>query len=136
MSGYPDVEDALTLLLAPLASDPDNTGTETPSDLQDRLNADNYAGSFIRVGRFGGPDDGITDAGRYDVDVFAARRSVAVAVAEDVRQFLTAGPHVVGDVLLDEAVTNSGPSPAPWDDPTVRRRTASYTIAARRIHVA
>ena len=136
MSGWPDVEDALTVLLAPLASDPGNTGTETPDDLQGRLDANDYTGTFIRVGRFGGPDDGITDAARVDVDVFAARRSVAVAAAETVRQFLVAGPHVVGDVLLDEITTDSGPSPAPWDDPNVRRRTASYTVAARRVFVA
>lgn len=130
MSGFPDVEDALATLLGSIAGNPDNTGSETPTDLQARLAVPSAV--FIRVNRVGGGDDGVTDYPTVDVDVFAARRSRAVTVAEEIRQFLTAGPHYTDGALLDRVRTQTGPVERPWGDPKVRRWGATYTAESRR----
>lgn len=121
LAAFPDVEDAFCDLLADLGT----TGTVTPKDLQAHL-------PFIRCRRFGGSDDRFTDTARVDVDVLAATRAEAVQVAEAVRQRLISHPARVGTVVLDRITTTTAPREVPWEDPNVRRLTATYTVLARR----
>lgn len=125
MAPFPDVERALLDLIAPLLGSAEQTGTETPADLQQRL-------PFGRVTRVGGPDDGISDRAVVDVDVFAATRSQAYDIAESVRQLLLAAPHAVAGVVLDSVGTIVGPRELPWADENVRRWSATYRAVARR----
>lgn len=119
---FPDIERALMTLLSDLAA----TGTQTPDDLQDSM-------PFVRVARYGGPDDRFTDTARVDVDCFAASRDAAHTLAEQVRARLLSYPHVVGSTVIDRAITDNGPNEIPWsNDPNVRRFTAAYQVRARR----
>jgi hypothetical protein len=125
LAGFPDLETAIRTALADLVTDLAHTGTVTPADLQQRL-------PFIRVRRFGGTDDRLTDQARVDVDYFAASRAAAWAGAEAVRQRLISRPLRVGAVVIDQVTTTTAPIEVPWDDPNVRRVTAAYTASARR----
>jgi hypothetical protein len=119
---FPDVEVAVLDLLA--ATFPNN-GTVTPADFTDVL-------PFVRVNRYGGTDDRITDAASVAVDVFSDHRSGARDGAEQVRQLLLAGPHAVDGAVLDRVTTVSAPVEASWDNPAIRRWTATYRVTARR----
>ena len=113
---------ALITLLAGFGT----TGTVVPADLTSHM-------PYVRVARFGGGDDRFTDTARVDVDCFAATRVVAFSTAEEVRQRLLDYPHVVTDVgTLDYVSTLTSPHEVAWQDPDVRRFTASYEITARR----
>lgn len=119
---YPDLEAVVVELLSDLAA----TGTTTPPDLQTAM-------PFVRVQRYGGQDDRVTDAALVAVDAFAAVRSDAYALAESVRQRLISGPHQVGSAVVDAATTATGPNEVPWSsDQTVRRFAAAYRVTARR----
>lgn len=122
---FPDVERNLVHLLADLVGGLDHAGTETPGNLGDRL-------PYIRVRRFGGADDGISDAPVMDVDTFAGTRTAAVALAESVRDRLLAAPHHVDGVVLDHVITSTGPREIPWGGEGVRRWAATYRVTARR----
>lgn len=122
---FPDVAKALVFLLAPLAGGDGHAGTEVPADLQDRLD-------FVRVGRIGGPDNGLTDFPIVDVDFFGATRDSAVAGAEAVRDLLTGSYHFVNGVLIDTASTPVGPRELPWLGMGVRRFTGTYHLETRR----
>lgn len=128
--GYPDVETVVQDMLADLVGGASHVGSETPADLQQRL-------PFLRVTRFGGGDDGFTDAADIDVDCYGSRRSTTQHLAEQVRERLTRGSHLVvsGEVrvVLDSVLTIAGPvQPPAGPDDTVRRFTASYSVRARR----
>lgn len=125
LPGFPDIESAVGDAIAELAGGDGHWGTVTPADLQQQL-------PFIRVRRFGGSDDRLTDQARVDVDYFAATRAAAWAGAEAVRQRLISRPLRVGAVVIDQVTTTSGPIQVPWDDPNVRRVTGAYTASARR----
>lgn len=121
---FPDIEAALVDLLLDLADG--GAGTVTPADLQGMM-------PYLRVQRFGGADDGITDALNVSIDAFAADRATSRALAEAVRQRLLTGPHVVGEATIDKAITLTAPNEVPWSDSqAVRRFTASYRVTARR----
>lgn len=122
LAAWPDVELALLDLLTPLAA---NNGTETPPDFTGLL-------PFLRVNRFGGTDDRVTDTASVSVDVFAATRRDAQPLAEQVRQLLLAGPHIVDGYVLDHVSTVSAPAEAPWENTSVRRWSATYRVSARR----
>ncbi|WP_242882583.1 tail completion protein gp17 [Actinomadura litoris] len=121
MTPFPDLERALIDILSPIAS----AYTFTASDLQEHLPA-------IRVRRIGGSDDRITDTGRVDVDVYAATRAAAHALAEQVRQLLLAGPHVLPGGVIDRVVTEAAPHAVTHPDPATRQVTATYRATARR----
>lgn len=128
--GFPDVETVVQDLLADLVGGVSHVGSETPPDLQDRL-------PFVRVTRFGGADDRVTDYADIDVDCYGSRRTATLRLAEQVRQLLTRGSHVVSSegmrVVLDKVTTELAPFQPPGDeDDTVRRFTASYSVRARR----
>lgn len=123
---FPDVEDALVVLLEPLAGGPAHTGTETPTNLQDVL-------PFIRaVRRPGGFSDHVNDFATVDLDVFhSTYRTGAKPLAERVRQFLTSQKHSIGGVVIDRIECPSGPGELPWA-PGIRRMGATYTVVSRR----
>lgn len=128
--GYPDVETVVQDVIAELVGGVRHVGSETPPDLQQRL-------PFVRVTRYGGGDDGVTDAADIDVDVYGDRRTPTLRLAEQVRELLTRGSHVVSSggarVVLDAVETILAPFQPPGNgDETVRRFTASYSVRARR----
>lgn len=118
---FPDVEAALLELLDDLAT----CGTVVPSDLDSRM-------PFVKVSRFGGGDDLISDTAFVDVDTFAVQRADAYTLAEQVRQRLISGPHVLTAGVLDVVGTNTGPHEVPWANQGVRRFTAAYQVTTRR----
>ena len=125
MGSFPDTERALAHLLADLAGGLDHVGTETPANLGDRL-------PYIRVRRFGGTDDGLTDLAIVDIDSFADTRTASVDLAEAIRDRLLAGPHHVTGAVIDRVVTSTAPREIPWSGDAVRRWAATYRAAARR----
>lgn len=133
---FPDVPKAVAHLVADLVqpgyvpgSMPDRADIATPPDLQAQL-------PFVRVGRTGGTDDGVTDTATVEVDCFAATRDEALAVAEAVRDRLTLSYNLVNvdgsTVLLEQASTAVGPRDMPWLATGVRRLNAVYRIGTRR----
>jgi hypothetical protein len=90
----------------------------------------------VFVYRFAGADDRITDRPVIGVDTFAATRSEAIRLAEQVRQRLLAAPHVVdvddGLVVIDTASTAEGPHEVPYGDSAIRRFAAAYFLSLRR----
>lgn len=130
MADYPDIETALLDVLerdvpALEPTTARHVDTEAPPDLQDVL-------PFVRVTLVTGRDDGVTDYSVVDLDVFANSRATAYALAMDLRSRLTAGPHRVGQVVLDRIRTEEKPRRLPWDDENIWRLGATYRISARR----
>ena len=125
LATFPDVEDAILVLLEDLAT----VGTFTPADLKDHL-------PFVLAYRFAGTDDGITDRAVVGIDTFAATRDVGLALAEQVRQRIVAAPHVVevndSPVVIDTARTAEAPHEVAYGDSGVRRWVSSYTVTVRR----
>lgn len=118
---FPDIEAGLLELLADFGT----CGTVVPADLDGTL-------PFVRVSRFGGGDDRISDTGFVDIDTFAVRRADAYQLAESVRQRLISGPHVLTVGTFDVVGTNTGPHEVPWANTGVRRFTAAYQVTTRR----
>ena len=125
LSPFPDLNQAVRAAIGDLVGGDAHTGTVTPSNLQGVL-------PFIRVQRFGGADDLLTDTARVAVDYFAATYADAQAGAEAVRQRLITRPLVTAPGVIDRVTTTLAPHEIPWDDPKVRRFTATYTVSARR----
>ena len=130
---FPDIEDALLTFLADLG----DTGTKLPDDLKTILNPTaGPPGTFHRVYRFAGPDDGITDLPVVGIDTFAGTRAVGFPAAEAVRQRMIAAPHTIvtdtGTVVIDTVATAEAPHEVPWGDSAVRRWVASYRLTLRR----
>jgi hypothetical protein len=138
VSAFGDVQEALAVVITPLLPGPTHVDVETPPDLQDRL-------PFVRITRYGGPDDGITDHASVDVDVMHTSRALALQLANDIREELTSRPHRVttaaGVMVLDRATTTTGPFEPPAAtsnnglrvDINLRRFTAAYRVSARRV---
>lgn len=128
---FPDVETVVQDVLSDLVGGVTHVGSQTPADLQARL-------PFVRVTRYGGADDGITDAADIDVDCYGSRRTPTLRLAEQVRERLTRGSHVVSSdgsrVVIDRVDTILAPFQPPADDldAKVHRFTASYSVRARR----
>lgn len=118
---FPDSADVLCDVLAGFG----DTGVITPPNLETVL-------PFIRTGHVGGSDDLVTDRTTVDVDVFAGSITASNLLGERVRQFLLAGPHVAGGVVLDLVRTVSGPRQFPWPTAGVFRCSATYRVSARR----
>lgn len=122
--GFPDIEAELRNLLVDLVAGCDNIGSVTPSTLQGSL-------PYVRIQRFGGEDDGFTDAALVSIDAFAGDRTTARTLAEAIRQRLLTGAYI--GTALDCATTATGPNEIPWsEDQEVRRFAASYRVTARR----
>lgn len=128
-AAFVDIEYALMDLFADLVTDPDDVCTEIPDDLQARLAADRHV---IHVHCIGGSGDRISDHPRVDVEVFAATRAVAKPLAETIRQRLIYGGHRTAHGVIDRATTEVGPQKLPYEDPDVRRWSATYRLSTRR----
>jgi hypothetical protein len=127
---YPDsAQLVLDVLIAASLVAAEDTGTATPADMQTRTR-------FVRAIRFGGPDDGLTDEARVDVDWYLPKAEGAYAQlrdeAEAARQVLTSGPHRTPSGVIDVVTTTQAPVERPADDERIRRRQATYTVRARR----
>lgn len=118
---FPDVESVFCDLL-PTFADGLDTGLVTPASLP---------ALFARVHRVSGADDLVTDTADLVIDVLAPTRAAAKAASEAIRAGLTAGPHVVGGVVIDTVRTLAAPTEVPWS-PDVRRLTATYRATLRR----
>jgi hypothetical protein len=129
LAPFIDVEHALMDLFADLVDDPADVVTVLPNDLQARLAVDRQV---IRVRVIGGSDDRISDHPRVDVEVFGATRAVAKPLAETIRQRLISGGHRTAHGVIDHATTEVGPQETPYDDPDVRRWSATYRLSTRR----
>lgn len=130
-AAFIDIEYALMDLFADLVADPADVVTVIPDDLQSRLAADRHV---IRVRCIGGSDDRISDHPRVDVEVFGATRAVAKPLAETIRQRLISGGHRTAHGVIDRATTEVGPQEIPYEDPDVRRWSATYRLSTRRRH--
>lgn len=119
---FPDVEDVFCDLLADFGE----TGKITPPDFTGLL-------PYIRVGCVGGNDDRVTDRSSIDVEVFGDSIISSNLLAEQIRQFLIPGPHLINGVVLDGIGTLSRPRQLPWGTPDVFRSFATYRATARRI---
>ncbi|MCW2674787.1 MAG: hypothetical protein JWP14_3376 [Frankiales bacterium] len=127
---FPDSQQlVLEALIAAGLVAPEDAGTVTPKDLQQRT-------QFVRARRLGGPDDGLTDTARVDVDWYMP---VAEGVYEQLRdaaeagrQVLIAGPHRLPSGVIDRVTTTQAPTERPADDERVWRRQATYTVQTRR----
>lgn len=119
---WPDIEKlAVSYLEAALGV---RVATRIPGDL---------SGSFVRVIRGPGSDDGITDAPLLDVETFAPNQPAAYALAEDAREALHAlAGKAVNGALVDTVDTATGPVRLDYGNPSVERYVASYRLNLRQ----
>jgi GGDEF domain-containing protein len=122
---FPDVARALAELLGTQFTAPTRAGTYTPDDFTGLL-------PYVRVTRTGGGSGHVDDKAEADVDVFAVDASDALALAEDIRQYLTDAPRRSGARIFDRITCEVGPAEvAPWA-PQIKRVNAAYRVVSRR----
>lgn len=106
-----------------------HVGSAIPSTLREDL-------PFIRVGWLAGADDGVTEFGVLDVEVFDLRGDDARLLAQNVREVLRPlpgrRPPRAGTFIVDTLDTQKGPTRLEWVDPKIRRYYASYRVSVRR----
>lgn len=128
---FPDAEGRLAVALPPLLTHPTGgtitSGTVTDSKLDQYVTA----GAFLRVGVVDSSDDGITQRVLVDIEIFAASRAVAYALAEQIRGIMLSRREFDG-MLVDQARTVSGPKRVPWDNNNIRRFLVTSRISTRR----
>lgn len=123
---FPDVERALAVALAVrFGLAPSHFGSRTPASLDALL-------PFCQVVRYGGGDDGVTDAAAVDVDWFDTSRDAALKKARETHQFLIVGRLYADPNLIDSVETVVGPVERPRQG-TILRFGGSYTVSTRRI---
>jgi hypothetical protein len=88
------------------------------------------ATGFIRVVGLGGTEDGVTKYHRVTLDVFHPDRHQAFGAARDLHAALHPRARV-GSATIDHVKTDVSPRQLPWDNPHVRRFSATYTISVR-----
>lgn len=122
LADWPDAERAMCDFLAPLGT----CGPETPKTLQSQI-------PYLRVTRTGGTSDRVTDRASVSVDVFAADRDTAKAIAGQVRRMLlTELPAATAHGVIDWATVNAGPAVLPaTDSDNLRLAVASYQLSTR-----
>lgn len=103
--------------------------TDTPGDLQQQV-------PLIRVRRLGGGDNRLADQARIVVEVYAATRAQAVAVAEQARARFGQRKIRTPSGLIDRVDSEVGPNRLPYDDPDIRLVQAIYRVTARRWRTA
>ncbi len=91
---------------------------------------------FIRLGWLSGGDDGVTEYGILDVEVFDSRDDTARLLAQNVRETLRPltlqkTPRT-STFIVDSLDTQKGPTRLGWVDPAIRRYYASYRVSVRR----
>lgn len=110
--------------------DPDTQIGEWPgSDLDQKL-------PYIAVEVVDGPADYLESEPVVDIDVFAATRKGAKSIAAAIQlAFLRypSGVNVAGTwVTIDRVVCTGLPVKREWDDPSIRRQSATYQLTVRR----
>jgi hypothetical protein len=123
MADWPDVE---VVLVAALGAEftGATVSTETGNDLLDLL-------PFIKVERSGGGDDGFRlDRPLVDIDVYAASRLEATALAEQIRTFVlrTLRGSTTHGAAIGRTSTVSAPANRPYDNTGLRRCGATYEL--------
>ncbi len=121
---FPDLTRLLVTELEVWVATPEQTGPETPDDLQARL-------PFIRAYRIGGSRDRLADFGTVAVDVFAGDYTTAEGLAEDIAQWLCGPPPPI--VWLDRVEVDIAPRRLPWGDERIFRFQGQYVVTARRV---
>lgn len=121
---FPDLTRLLVTALEVWVDTPEQTGPETPDDLQTRL-------PFIRAYRAGGNRDRLSDFGLVSIDVFAGDYTTAEQLAEDIAQWLCGPPPP--SVWLDRVDVDIAPRRLPWGDERIFRFQAQYSMASRRV---
>lgn len=106
-----------------------HVGSAIPVALKDAL-------PFIRLGWLAGADDGVTEYGVLDVEVFDLRGDDARLLAQNAREVLRPlpgrKPPRSGSFIVDTLDTQRGPTRLEWVDPKIRRYYASYRVSVRR----
>lgn len=122
---FPDAELVVMDLLEGITGTP--CVTVTPDNLEEVV-------PVIQVNRTGGSDDGITDFPRVTVTVFDAKRTPAWDLAEACRQALYGSVRTkVAGATIDNVRTDTDPQQIPDSNPNVRKVTATYRLAMRRM---
>ncbi|MFJ5070252.1 hypothetical protein ACIQC7_27965 [Kitasatospora sp. NPDC088556] len=123
MQDWPDHEAVLVAFLTADLAGPVVT-TETDNDLQDHL-------PLVQVRRAGGGDDGFRlDRALVDVDVYAASRADASALARQIRTALLSRLRgsVQPTAVVGLVATVSAPAWRPYENTGLRRVGATYEI--------
>lgn len=109
--------------------DPEQVGEFPGSDLKDRL-------PYVAIEVVTGTADYFEQEPIIDIDVFASSRSEAKKVAAALQLAFLQYPWSVQvaerNVTIDEVRCNRTPVKLPWEDPEVRRQSATYQLSVRR----
>lgn len=98
---------------------------------------DDFAPYYVSVGSEGGAADYFEQNAVVDIDVFAPLRSQSKLVAFAIQLLLLRYPRVVRlgpdeRWVIDKVTCDIMPRRMPWDDESVRRTGAQYTLTLRR----
>jgi hypothetical protein len=124
--GFAHLERTIAGLLVPqfFGGDATRVGSETPSDLEQRL-------PYGLITKTGGDRTVIDDNPFFDVDVFHPLDTGAETLASDICDFLIAKPFP-----LDFVICTEGPRELPWrEDRSFRRYGATYSASLRRVQL-
>lgn len=98
--------------------------TELPADLEGSL-------PLVQVEAIGGFGERFTASPRIDVDVYAADYSAAKDLSTAVHRALVMLHGTVGQVVIRGIRPDTLPARRPYDNSSLRRVGASYTVTAR-----
>ena len=131
---YPSAERALRALILNLETDTPVTRALVGGDFRYNPNTMPW---YIRVDRVpGGRGGQIQGEQAVDIEVFSRDYLVADSLAFALDALVLGYPHVVEvddrKVVLDRVFQNMGPADLPWEDDSVFRIGATYSITVRR----
>lgn len=122
---FPDVERLLVLWARTQADLVKAAQVETPTDFTTATTP------FLRVTALGGPRDGVTGSGTYDLDMFSPTRNTSrdalEALIERIKPRLR-----LGSAIIDSVTTRVSPRQERWDNTKIVRFSATLVIATRR----
>lgn len=129
---FPSIERLLVVLLEPIAGCP--ITAELPHNFQEPA-GNAFELPVVAIDRIAGEDlDFKLDRPIIDVDVYAADRTTAQNISEDLRAYIRnelPGSHVAFDgynVVFGRCRTIVGPRCLPHSNPTIRRYSANYEL--------
>ena len=96
-----------------------------------------YSPYYIEIAGGGGLADYFEQSPVVDIDVYAPTRARAKMVASAVQMVLLCYPWSVGlgsgeHYVIDSVTCDIAPRKMPWDDESIRRQGAQYTLSLRR----